>query len=337
MQHASETGVRRLRGRMLVLTTASALVLSGCISPAFRESVGQFGAATKAAMTAQSERLGRVSNNERDEIRQDLAERRAEIVFDTTTCARLIQGQEGGPCLLRVRGGDPVATVARYENIAALGQALSAYGDSLVALAADSTEDQAKFASAVTAAGTSLSNLHDAIRKAGGAETNDLSGPIGAIAGLVGELGNLYFQHRRNAVLRRVIIAGEPAVHRAIGLLREAAIWAAQRERRLLGREAQQAGSQSRRVVNNPASSVADIRQAHSLFLDSVDAINRYDTQVRLFDALIEAHTRLVRAAQRGASTAELQAALESAIQLATTARNTITTIRQAGSTGNDN
>lgn len=324
MRYASETGVRRLHKRMLVLTTASALVLSGCISPAFRESVGQFGAATKAAMTGEAERLGRVRESEVNRQRDEVARSGANLEVERTPdCTALRQGQGTGECRL-VRGdGVALRRIVQSANTIALGNALANYSDSLVALAADSTADQAAFTNSVTAVGTSLSNLNNAIRAATGAPEEDLSAPVGAIARLVAELGNLYFQHRRNVVLRRVITEGAPAVSRAIGLMRRAATAAAGYERALLNARLLAAEAHDDDVMGRPADLEAR-REAQRGLFESVNALNRYDTRLRLFHTLSEAHDKLVAAARSGASSAEILAALQAAIQLATTVRATV-------------
>ena len=342
MRHASETGVRR---RLLVLATASALVLSGCISPAFRESVGQFGAATKAAVTAQTSQLTEVIASEREKIRNELATNGVALERDPNCAATLIRppSRENAvapppdvpDCRLLQHGGGSLREEPRFENIAALGNALTAYSDSLIALAADTTESRAAFSASLASLATSAGNLNNAIRVASGKAETDLSAPLGAIAGLVAELGNLYFAAERNRVLRRVITEGEPIIRRAIEVLTETAGYAAQVQRSDRWAEfttAHRAATDlTDRGVRGP-----ELRTAQDLLFERLDSFNRSTTNARLFLQMATAHRELVRAAGRGASAADIQRALEAVIQLATTAQATITALNNANrSNGN--
>jgi len=363
----------RLRQLRVILCAATALAAAGCVNPAFRESVGQFGTLTKATVATQNQRLAAVTASEQERIRADLARRRVQFALsrdcpylmataetepptdanvpvasesnapatpdsDTTTEAR--QRAEVPRCRLVMiqTPGEAVAEAARYENIMSLTTALSNYSDSLVALAADSSADQKAFATSLSGLASSLGGLNGAIREAAGAPEQDLNAKLGAVATFVAEVGNLYFAHQRDRALREIIIKAGPFLERAVALLIEADQNLDLFERNKLLQTLTAAQRHEAQVAADHASSVAAIRAAQNEVYVALEAFNRANATVEPFRAIGVAHIRLVRAAQAGASAAELRAAIDAIIHLASTAHTTITTLQPSnGSSNNGN
>lgn len=351
------------RFRRWMLTAALGLAVTGCVNPAFRESVGQFGTLTKATAGAQQQGLAAVVAGEQERLRAGLARDRVQLALGRDCASALAVPDQDPPtednvpaaaetnlpagaeqtaelprCQLVAvqQGGEPIPQAATYENIVALSSALANYSDSLVALAAGASADQKAFADSLSQLATSVGGLNGAIRKAAGAPEQDLSQKLGAIAGFVAEVGNLYFAYQRDHALRQIIVRAGPFVERAVALLIEAdqALQLFNDNRRLTDlrtaqREAQEAAA-------NPRNSESQIRAAQNRLYASLDAYNRGTALVQPFRAVGVAHVRLVRAARSGASAAELRAAIEAILHLASTTRDTIATLRGANGS-NDN
>ncbi|HMG48680.1 MAG TPA: hypothetical protein VK614_14625 [Allosphingosinicella sp.] len=322
---------RASRLRKLTATAAIALAVSGCVSPAFRESVGSFGAATKAAVTAQRQEIASLQVREQAEQREALVTGWTVLEL-TDGCAEMLRNTvppgetppEAPQCALTRHGSTEALQAYGYRNIVALDDALSAYADSLIALAADNTASQAAFAGSLTSLATSASNLNDAIRQASGQAEAALGPKLTAIAGLVGELGNLYFAHERNRVLRKVIREGEPIIRRAIEVLAQTAAVIAREQRTALGLDNLQGRASDLALGRRDQ---AELRRAQQQLFVAVDSFNRLGANKHLFDEMATAHRTLVQAARQGASAADIQAAFDAIIHLATTAHNTVTAL----------
>lgn len=322
-----------LRPRLSGLAAlTAALLLSACVNPAFRQSIGEYGALTKAAAAQQNARVTQIAAEEAERIRSDLAARRVDLRLKPDCAARLLTDPSGGGaapvCGLVEVGGKPIAQAPGFANVIALTGALSDYADQLIALAADSTQDQAAFAQSVTALGTAVGGLDGAVRTATGAKAGTDSPRIGAVAGLLAETGSLYFAQRRAAVLKRIVIAADPVVQSATGLLSGADERVQLYYRSELAAALLQAQDHASAVANDPASSVADVRAAQDALFAQVDAYNAQGADTLRFQAIGEAHAKLAQAARAGASPAELKTAIEAIVQLAGTADSTLKALK---------
>lgn len=328
MQRAARQGAAQPRGRTLILTATAAMIVSGCVSPVFRETVGQFGTLTKTTTAAQNARLAAITANERERIRVGLAEQGAELRLDAG-CGLLVPTDPANPrytpCRL-LTGGQPIPEAVRYESIAALSTALSNYGESLIALAADSTADQTAFANALGGMATSVSGLDTAIRKVAGASASTIGGPLGAVATLLGRLGNLYFAAERGRVLRQIIRDADPLVQRAVRLLTGADAGIDLYDRTNLFRQLREAESKVAELARDHAPA-SRMRVAQDTLVDRVAAYNTYSAGIRHFQAIGAAHTRLLEASREGLSAAELQAAFEAIIQVFNAADEAVTSL----------
>jgi hypothetical protein len=329
-------------------TAAIALAVSGCVSPAFRTSVGQFGTVTKAAATAQNQRLAAVTANEEERIRSDLVRNRIVLRFDQTCSERLAAAaaEAAAPpapaapatppspepeCrLVPLHGDAPVEQAPRFEHIIALSGALSAYSDSLIALTADSTTDQKAFATSLSGLATSLGGLDAAIRAAVGEPAGQASAQFGEVAKLIAEAGNLYFAFERDRQLRNIIIKANPIVQHAVRLLSGADGDLTLNERTRLMRLLDDAEGQVSDAINHKASDAA-LRAAEDRLFQRLAAYNNHGANLQGFAAIGVAHDQLATAAAAH-STASLQSAIEAIgalVHLATTAQQTVTSLNQ--------
>jgi hypothetical protein len=327
-----------------IALVAMLAITSGCISPAFRDSVGQFGTVTKTTVTAQGQQLAAISATEQERIRAQLAANRVDLVL-APSCAETLAPNDTGTadppapvCTLARADGTALTDAPRYEHILALGAALSAYADSLIALAADSSQDQKAFAGSLSALATSLGGLDGAIQRVTGGDRAASQPQLNAVATLVAEAGNLYFAYERSRVLKRIIIAGDPTVQRAVDLLTGADAGIDLYNRNALLLHLRATANNARRLAANPGTSATAMRAAQDALFAEVATYNRYAAGVQRFRAIGAAHTQLVRAARANASAADLAAAIQAIIHLAGTAHDTVTTLTpEQGSNNNGN
>jgi hypothetical protein len=319
--------------RILAAAGAASLVLGGCVNPAFRETTGQFGAMTKAAVSQQNARLAVIAANEAERIRADLAVNRRQLVLDPA-CGIEIAAEETLPapgCKLLISGQPsptPIEQAPRYQNILDLSDALNGYADGLIALAADASKDDAAFAKSLSGLASSLGTLDGAIQKATGATAADRSAKYGAVATLVAQAGSLYFAYQRNRALKRIVIAGDPLVQEAVGLLSGVGAGIDLYDRKGLFDKLKAAQDRAQDAAADPTASVASVRAAQDDLFAALAAYNSYGADRRRFAAIGVAHAKLAAAARSGASLAEMKAAIEAVVRLASTARTTIETLQ---------
>jgi hypothetical protein len=317
-----------------------AAMLAGCVNPAFRESVGEYGALTKASAAQQNGRVAAVAADEAERIRADLAARRVDLRLSADCAAALAEanavlaadpGAQAPTCSLVERGGKPVEQAPGFANIIALTGALADYSDTLILLAADSSADEAAFGQSVTSLGNALGGLDSAVRQATGAPAGAAGPEIGAVATLMAETGSLYLEQRRGRALKEIVIRADPLVQQAANLLsgvddRLQLYYRADLARTMLN--AQNAASA---VVASPTSSEADIRTAQDALFAAVAQYNAQGADTLRFKAIGAAHAKLAQAARKGASAQEMAAAIEAIIHLAGTADATVNALKPAG------
>ena len=317
-------------------TLFAVLALSGCVNPAFRESIGQYGQITKATVEQQNERLSGIAADEQARIRADLIARRVDLRLDET-CARLLaaavvpageaaEGDQGQvtECTLREQGGEAVELAPRFEHILSLTAALSDYADSLILLAADATEDKAAFTTSVNQLGTSLGALDGAVRTALGEGQGNDAAHIGAVAGLVAQAGGLYFEQRRASALKAIIIDADPVVQRATEVLADADDALGFYYQAGLAQALLKARRDATETVHRADASDEEVAAAYDDLLEALEAYNRYGEDIHTFQAIGAAHAKLAQAARKGASAQELQAAIEAIIDLAASAHTVL-------------
>lgn len=319
--------------RKLVLAGAASLALAGCVNPAFRETTGQLGAITKATVSQQNERLAAIAADEAERIRAELAANRRQLVLDPACGLEVAldgpPAEPGPECKLLISGAAPapIEQAPRYQNILDLSDALNLYADGLIALAADASEDEAAFAKSLSGLASSLGTLDGAIQKATGAKAADRSDKYGAVATLVAEAGSLYFAHQRNRALKRIVLAGDPLVQEAVVLLSGAGAGIDLYGREALLRKLTAAQRRAQDTAADPGQSVEAVRAAQDKLFAALAAYNSYGSDRRRFGEVGIAHGKLAAAARSGASLAEMKAAVEAVVKLASTTRTTIDTL----------
>ena len=299
--------------RSLVATVAACALLSGCITPAYRTAVSNFGTRSEAAMKAQADHLKAIEAAETERIRAKLAADGADLRLHD--CGRPDTQSEGfRTCKLRRFGPGGTLEVEQAfapANILALEGALAGYGKNLALLAADPAQDQAAFSTAITNLAGSVGKLDGAIAKAteGGRVSSD--DKLGKIAGIVAKVGNLIFAYQRQRALKRIVIASNPLVEEAVGLLDDTDTVIQGYDVELAREKARSAQREASRIVaDRPLNPVA-IRKAQDALYEAVDALNAVGTRERQIRELGEVHAALAAAAKPGASRDQLAAALK--------------------------
>lgn len=321
--------IRSSGGRELIplaiLYGLVALCLSGCSSTGFQSSVGQFGKLTSAASADQAASLLKITREETERIRADLASSRADLRLKAS-CGLAIGlipvpeprvNQGIPPCEFVRRDGIRLEEAPRFTNIIALSVGLDGYARSLVELASDHDDDNRAFSSSVTGLATSLGGLDASVRKATGASQGDSSAKMGAIASLVAEAGELYFSRRRNAALRKIIIAADPLVQDATKLLSEADDRIGLYDRSGLAEDLIAAQKHQSEIAGSAP--IEELRRAQDRMYDLLGAFTQRSRGTERFVAIGEAHAKLANAAREGARPAELKKVILALIHLAGT------------------
>lgn len=319
---------RVARGRGALAAAAGALVLAGCVDPGFRTSVGQFGTVTKTTVAAQDQRLAALVAAERERIHAGFAADRVDLRIDPA-CAAAVQADPSAPappCGLVRADGKPLDQPPPTAHIVALGAALSAYADQLIALAADPDQDRQAFTASVAKLGTSLGGLEAALRQASGGKATGGDQRLGAVAAVVAAAGNLALTAHRDHVLRRIVIEADPIVQKAAGFLADAQRQVAAYNRADLFGQLQAAQQQATRLAATGAAP-ADLRAAQDHLFDTLAAFNAYGTDFAPFEAIAAAHHRLAQAAAK-TSPAAMASAIQSIIALAGTIEANAAAIR---------
>ena len=335
---SSRAAPRRTRSAVALKAAAAALLIAaaGCTSPAFRESVGQFGTLTKAGVAAQNQRLAAITAAEQERIRAELASGQVDLRL-ARTCADTVTSQAPGPaaeCRLVRADGQPLEVAVSFENARALSAALTNYADSLIALAADPAQDQRAFTASINNLGTSLGRLEGEVRQATNAPADNSRAQIGAVAAVVAEAGNLYFGYRRSRALRRIILRADPIVQDAVGTLVQLQLRVRQYQRAPLMEQVRLAQSSASAAAHASPPDPAALRAAQNTLFDRLAAYNATGADVEKFVAIGEAHAGLTRAAQEGASPEQMAAAIQAILHLAGTIHASAETL--SGDNGSD-
>ena len=333
---STKAPVNARRGRRLAGAFAIALILAGCVNPAFRQSAGQFGTVAKASVADQNQRLAALVAAEQERIRANLAANHVDLRLDPGCAAAVIADPTAGPapiCRLVRADGQPLEAPPPTDDIVALGAALTGYADNLIALAADTTQDRQAFTTSVNNLATSLGTLEGAFRKAAQAVGNGTpsSRPdnsaqrLGAVAAVVAQAGNLYFAYRRAHVLKRIVTEADPIVQQAVALLGQTQARIALFDRAGLFAQVQDAQRRASQLAASGASP-ADLRTAQNQLYDRLAAFNGYGAGLPSFQAIGEAHHKLALAA-RSTSPAAMAEAIKAILDLAGTVYNSARTL----------
>jgi len=330
MIEALASRISRLWRALIVASTMA--LLSGCINTAYRDSIGQFGTLTKESVAIQNQRLSALAAAESERIHQSLADNHVDLRL-SPECTQLLLPPDPAatalpaPCTLVDATGKPIEKIPTYSNIKALDQALSDYSDNLILLAADTTKDQAAFSDSVTGLATSLGNLDGAIRKATGAPPGTSGAKIGAIAAVVAKAGGLFLAAERARVLKKIIIAGDPLVQEATGILADVDDRLNLYDSVGLLQAANAAQTAASRLAAASAPP-ADLRAAQDALFARVADFNARGTEQQRYLAIGKAHAKLAEAARTG-NTIDFEAAISAVIDLASVTNSAVDALKK--------
>lgn len=281
--------------------------LSGCAGEQYLTAVSGFDEATTAAVVVQKDQLEAFYEKEAERIRTSLAESRVELRIKG--CADLVGVNfQISDCQILRFDGEKLEQPFAKENILALGAALADYSSSLGNLAADASEDADAFSKSLSDLAVSLGGLDGAIVKAGGGSVVEAE-QLGAVATIIAEAGNLYFEQSRVSKLKKIIIGSDPFVQEAASLL--SAGYEALRFDTMADAFARlnSADESVSKAVTSGASST-EIRKKHdALFAELAEFRTRAAIRDS-FSALGEAHNLLAEASKSGASSDDLKVAI---------------------------
>lgn len=283
--------------------------LSGCAGEQFLTSVSGFDEATNAAVVVQSDQLEAFSETQSEKIRSSLAEGRVDLRI-SGGCANLVGvAFRISDCQIVRFDEEKLEQPFVGENILALGAALGDYASSLGRLAADASKDADAFSKSLSDLAVSLGRLDGAIDKAGGGSVVDAE-KFGAVATILAEAGNLYFEQSRMSKLKKIIIESDPFVQEATKLLS-----GAYEALRLdtMGEAFARLNDASDAAIEEVAtatSTPAQIRKKHDALFSELAAFKRRAAIRNSFSALGEAHKALKMASESGASSDDLKVAI---------------------------
>ena len=192
----------------ILLLVSTTLVFQGCKRNA-KEPIERFQKSTTLATTAISSYYNELNPYERNLYLQDvLLDPKKEV---------LRKGQDGKPTALLKEPFDPRSVQARI----ALIKQLARYAERLSVLAGNDAPE--RFSSSVTSLAGSLTTLHGTFSSLSttatiaDASARDYLGPIST---LVGVLGNVILEKRRDAAVRTAILNGEAPITQILDFLK---------------------------------------------------------------------------------------------------------------------
>ena len=321
----------------LVVSAGVALALCGCAAEPFRTAVQSFASTTVAASdqleVMQSKHRGRRT----EEIRANLAEERARLVPDPDTCQPLATPDyKPSACRVLVNGQEPVPQAFDAPAVVELRAALANYATNLGVLAGAATEDSAAFREAAAGLTTSFGTLTNTISNSRLPLTIDIEeNDLGAVATIIGEIGVLYFEYQRVAMMREIIKETDPAVQDATEILADAAgVWAKSENEAFLSkfrRETEKLDDLVRK--ENEGSKVTDaafsvqqvsVLNAHATYTTDVLPVAQSQSA---FVELGNAHAELAAAARAGGSREDVISALQRIAAAAAAIREPVATL----------
>lgn len=196
----------RLRASAALLILVVAL-LSGCLGNRYVAPITTFRDKTQQTIGVLSDFYSSRNSYEIDVYLQTIAADSSLPV--QTTDAHGQRTPLGAPVF------SPAGIKARLDALNLVG----AYADKLFALA--NPDEKASFSTAATALGTSLSTLDQTFKKLDGAKDPTANKYIGPISSLVGTLGQMYEDRKRDQLITEAINKGAPEVDKILSQVRD--------------------------------------------------------------------------------------------------------------------
>jgi hypothetical protein len=306
------------------MVVAILLPLAGCVSDQFTASLSQFQSTTSTAVDVQKAQIATIQSQDATRIRNALAVQKVAL-RPSAACADLIGSDRNiGECQLVGPEGAPIESAVNVANILALGQSLNDYAKALSVLAADTSSDGQAFSKSLSTLAEKVGVLDGAVAKV--SNTTGLpQKQLNAVATIISQAGNLYFEARRVAVLRRIVIATDPFVKEATFRLAGTDDALRTGLTNVALRDLNRASDTLSNAIASGAP-VTEIKARQAAVFDAMDAYKQRAASTNSFLQLGEAHAHLARAAAAGAQGPELFAAI---LRLADTAK----TISQSAET----
>lgn len=197
------TGLVRCLGP-LVLALA---VLSGCIGNRYVAPLTTFRNETRQTVGVLSDFYASRNSYEIDIYLQTIAADKSQKVQE--------KDAQGHPTPLGAPVFSPAGIKARMDALNLVG----VYAGKLYDLA--NPDQSASFSNAANALGKNLSSLSDTFQKLGGTSDPTAKNYIGLISGLVGTIGQMYIDRKRDELITNAIRTGAPQVDAILSQIRD--------------------------------------------------------------------------------------------------------------------
>jgi hypothetical protein len=201
------TAIREQRIRSAAFLSAFFLFLSGCASSRYQAPVSSFRNKTQQTVTVLADFYSSRNSYEVDLYLQG-------VLADPSLSVEAIDTQ-GIPTPLGKPVFSPGSIKARLDALNLVG----AYADRLYDLA--NTDAPSKFQSAATTLGQNLSSLDKTFQTLQGASDPTANKYIGPISSLVGTIGEMYLDRKRDELLQKGINDGAKQVDVILGQVRD--------------------------------------------------------------------------------------------------------------------
>jgi len=180
-------------------------LLSACATVHYDKPVASFQKSVDESVTVIGKYYQELNSNERSlYLESALLDPSREILF---------RDEQGRPTPLAGNIFPADSIKARLDSLTLIG----IYASRLSALAGNSAP--AQFAGHVKVLGTNLTRLSDTFSFLDGSKDPTASSYVGPVASLAGLVGQMYMEHRRDEVLARAIVDGDPAVRKILELV----------------------------------------------------------------------------------------------------------------------
>lgn len=293
-----------------VLPLFAIALIAGCSSPVYRGSVVSFGEATQAAAQAQTKRLNTLTDTHVSDIRRALAQDRVLLAYAPECALLAVPGSSIDDCRVVRRDGAAIDSPESFASLASLNKAVGDYGTNLAALAADASQDGAAFNTSLTNLAVSAEDLSTAL---GGAGTKDQFDAAGVA---FGGIGTAAFAGARTSKLKDIIVATDPQIQQATGLLSAASEALTLSEVTTSLQRVERAERALATGYANGAPSQELERRQNTLF-DEVDALKRAAAARDAYAKIGQTHAKLAQASQSSARKEDLQGSILALSKLA--------------------
>jgi hypothetical protein len=289
---------------------------SGCSAPEFRGSTAKFGEAVQASASGQTDRLGKLTATQVDDIRGGLAAERVYLAYSPGCAELLIPGASPKNCKVIRADGQAIPEAKTFASILALNKALGSYGKSLALLAEDSSEDSAAFNKSLLDMVASVEGLEVALSNSGSGEASDPSGFNVFATGLT-KVSGAFFAASRARKLRKIIIAADPKIQAATKILSRASEGLATFEITHAIEGADRTQVALKRSLSSGAKT-AKIAALQAKLFDDVAQIRRIARLKDSYAVIGKSHGELTKAAHVGSNKEDLSAAIVELLQVVT-------------------